>query len=132
MSTSLSRRRLGFGALGATLIGSGAAAGNTPRERRRQLPWTFPPMPVQGGFSDPKLNPMGAFHVFGGPGTEPSSISNFKGSVGITFVSGNVTRTNIKTGEQQSLPFNDADMRFMTGTFKGVDAQEHPGTFGFI
>jgi hypothetical protein len=132
MSTNLSRRKLGFGALGATLIGSGAAAQDTPKERRRQLPWTFAPMPVQGGFSDPALSPMGAFHVFGGPGTEPSSISNFKGSVGITFVSGTVTRTNIKTGEQQPLPFTDSDMRFMTGTFKGVDGQEHPGTFGFI
>ena len=132
MSTNLSRRRFGFGTLGATLVGSGAAAQDTRRERRRQLPWTFAPMPVQGGFTDPELSPMGAFHVFGGPGTEPSSIGNFKGSVGITFVSGNVTRTNIKTGEQQSLPFTEADMRFMTGTFKGVDGQEHPGTFVFV
>jgi hypothetical protein len=132
MSTNFSRRRLGVGALGATLIGSEAAAHDTPRERRRQLPWTFAPMPVQGGFTDPQLSPMGAFHVFGGPGTEPSTISNFKGSVGITFVSGTVTRTNVKTGAQQSLPFTDTDMRFMTGTFKGVDGQQHPGTFAFI
>jgi len=75
---------------------------------------------------------MGAFHVFGGPGTEPSTISNFRGSSGIAFINGNVTRTNIKTGAQQSLPFTDTDMRFMTGTFKGVDGQEHQGTFGFV
>jgi len=130
MSTIVSRRRLGLGALGATLIGSGAAAQDTRRERRRQLPWTFAPVPVAGGV--PALSPMGAFHVFGGPGTEPSSISNFNGSVGITFIDGNVTRTNIKTGEQQSLPFTETDMRFMTGTFKGVDGQEHPGTFAFV
>src|SRR5262245_39927833 len=117
MSTILSRRRLGFGALGATLIGSGAAAQNnqnnqdTPRERRRQLPWTFAPVPVQGG--TPGLSNMGAFHVFGGPGEEPSSIGNFKGSSGIAFIGGTVTRTNINTGQQQLLPFIDADMRFM-------------------
>ena len=130
MSTLISRRKLGFGAFGATLVGTGAAAQDTARVRRHALPWTFAPVPVSGGVPD--LSPMGAFHVFGGPGMEPSTISNFKGSVGITFVSGTVTRTNIKTGEQQSLPFTDSDMRFMTGTFKGVDAQEHPGTFGLI
>ena len=40
--------------------------------------------------------------------------------------------TNIKTGEQQSFPFTDTDMRFMTGTFISVDGQEHQGTFGFV
>lgn len=130
ISTAISRRRLGFGALGATLIGSGAAAQDNPRERRRQLPWTFAPMPVQGG--TPGLSTMAAFHVFGGPGQEPSTIGNFKGSSGIASIGGNVTRTNIKTGEQQSFPFTDADMRFMTGTFISVDGKEHQGTFGFV
>jgi hypothetical protein len=130
MSTIVSRRRLGLGALGATLIGSGAAAQDTARERKRQLPWTFAPMPVPGGVPD--LSPMGAFHVFGGPGTEPSTISNFKGSSGITFIDGTVTRTNLKTGEQESFPFTDTDMRFMTGTFTSVDGKEYPGTFGFV
>jgi hypothetical protein len=130
MSTNLSRRKLGFGALGATLIGSGVAAQDTPRERRRQLPWTFAPMPVQGG--TPGLSTMAAFHVFGGPGQEPATIGNFKGSSGVAVLSGNVTRTNIKTGEQQSFPFANADMRFMTGTFISVDGQEHRGTFGLV
>ena len=66
MRTIVSRRRLGFGALGATLIGSGAAAQDSPKERKRQLPWTFAPIPVVGGASG--LSPIGAFHVFGGPG----------------------------------------------------------------
>jgi hypothetical protein len=131
MSTNLSRRRLGFGAVGASLIGSGAAAQDSPRERKRQLPWTFAPIPVVGG--TPGLSPIGAFHVFGGPGQEPSTISNFKGSSGIATLSGNVTRTNIKTGDQQSFPFDqNTDMRFMTGTFVGADGQEHQGTFAFV
>jgi hypothetical protein len=77
MRTILSRRRLGFGALGATLVGSRTAVADD-RPNRRQLPWTFAPIPVVGGTSG--LSPIGAFHVFGGPGQEPSTISNFKGS----------------------------------------------------
>jgi hypothetical protein len=87
-------------------------------------------MPVQGG--TPGLSTMAAFHVFGGPGEEPATISNFKGASGIAVVTGNVTRTNTRTGEQQAFPFHDADMRFMTGTFVSVDGQEHQGTFGLV
>jgi hypothetical protein len=62
-----------------------------------------------------------------------STINNFKGSSGIATLSGNVTRTNIKTGDQLSFPFDQAtNLRFMTGTFVGADGQEHPGTFAFI
>jgi hypothetical protein len=75
---------------------------------------------------------MGAYHIFGGPGEEPSSIGNFKGSVGIAFIDGTVTRTNVNTGEEVSLPFTDTDMRFMTGVLRGTDGQEHPGTFGLV
>ena len=60
-------------------------------------------------------------------------IGNFKGSSGIAFIGGTVTRTNINTGQQQLLPFIDADMRFMTGAFISADGQEHPqATFGFV
>jgi hypothetical protein len=127
MSTNLSRRKLGFGALGATLIGTGAAAQDTPRERRRQLPWTFAPVPVVTS---------APYHVFlptaATPDLEPCSISNFKGFSGIAIVDGNVTRTNVKSGEQQLFPFLDTDMRFMTGMFVGTDGQEHPGTFALL
>jgi len=129
MRTIVSRRRLGFGALGATLVGSGTAVADD-RPNRRQLPWSFAPVPIQGGTSG--LSPSGAYHVFGGPGQENSTISNFKGSIGSALISGKVTRTKVKTGEQEYFPFNNADMRFMTGTFKGTDEQEHPGTFAFL
>jgi len=130
MSTILSRRGLGLGAFGATLVGSATPASADGKQRAsRQLPWTFAPVPVQAP-------PMSAIHVFGGtgvgPDTEPSTIGNFKGSVGIAIINGTVTRTNIKTGEQESLPFTDTDMRFMTGTFMGADAIEYPGTFAFV
>ncbi len=125
MRTIVSRRRFGFGALGATLVGSGTAAADD-RPNRRQLPWTFAPVPVTAAPG------LAGLHVFGGPGAETSTISNFKGSIGSALINGNVTRTNIKTGQQHYFPFINANMRFMTGTFKGTDGQEHPGTFAFV
>jgi prepilin-type processing-associated H-X9-DG protein len=131
MRTILSRRKfgLGLGTLGAALAGSATQVAADEKGRRgRQLNWTFAPVPLEGG--TPGLG--GAYHIFGGPGEEPSSISNFNGSAGIAFLDGNVTRTNIKTGEQEYLPFTDTDMRFMTGTFRGTDGKEYPGTFAFV
>ena len=127
MSTNLPRRKLGFGALGATLLGSAAAAqdDDNPRERKRQLLWTFAPVPVTAA-------PGNFLHVFGGPGEDNSTISNFKVSIGSALLNGNVTRTKTKTGQQDYFPFINANMRFMTGMFKGTDGQEHPGTFAFV
>jgi hypothetical protein len=87
-------------------------------------------VPVQGG--TPGFGPSGAYHVFGGPGQDNSTISNFKGSIGSALISGNVTRTNVKTGAEEYFPFNSANVRFMTGTFKGTDEGEHTGTFAFV
>jgi hypothetical protein len=127
MRTILSRRNLGLGALGATLVGSGIAVADD-RPRNRELPWTFAPVPIQGG--TPALG--GAYHVFGGPGEEPATTGNFKGSVGIAFINGNVTRTDTTTGEQETLPFNGTDMRFMTGTFRGTDGKDQKATFALV
>jgi hypothetical protein len=129
MRTTVSRRKLGLGALGATLVGSGTAMADD-RPRKQELPWTFAPVPVQGG--TPGLGVGNAYHVFGGPGQEPATTGNFKGSVGMAFLNGNVTRTNVKTGEQEYLPFNGTDMRFMTGTFRGTDGKDHQGTFALV
>ena len=74
MRTIVSRRRLGFGALGATLVGSGTAVADD-RPNRRQLPWTFAPVPNQGGTS----GLGGDYHVFGGPGQENSTIKQLQG-----------------------------------------------------
>jgi hypothetical protein len=129
LRTIFSRRSFGLGAFGATLVGSEAAADDDRRERR-QLPWTFAPVPIAGGTAG--FGPSGAYHVFGGPGQENSTISNFKGSIGSALISGNVTRTNIQTGVEEYFPFNNANMRFMKGTFKGTDEDEHDGTFAFV
>ena len=63
---------------------------------------------------------------------EPATITNFNGFVGLAYISGMVTRTNVKTGEKMRLPFVDSDMRFMKGEFRGTDGRMHHGAFAFI
>lgn len=63
---------------------------------------------------------------------EPATITNFNGTVAIAYLSGNVTRTNLLTGQVDVLPFLDADMRFMQGVYRGVDGKPRQGSFGFV
>jgi len=63
---------------------------------------------------------------------EPATITNFNGSVGLAYISGMVTRRSRSTGETVELPFLAADMRFMTGVYRGDDGRVRRGTFGFI
>jgi hypothetical protein len=126
--SALSRRKLGLGAIGTTLIASAPATADERRVRARPLQWSFAPVPI------PTASP---YHVSGpnaaNPNAEPSVITNFNGQIGFATLSGMVTRTNIKTGEQQTLPFTkNTNLRFMTGTFVGTDGQSHAGTFALI
>jgi len=52
-------------------------------------------------------------------------------NLGVAYLSGNVTRTNRRTGEVLVKPFVDADMRFMQGVYRGADGKPRQGTFGF-
>jgi hypothetical protein len=93
-------------------------------------------VPIPGG--TPTLG--GFYHLFGpSPAAggdpidaEPATITNFDGFVGLAYISGNVTRTNTESGEQELLPFVDADMRFMQGLFRGTDGLIHKGAFAFV
>lgn len=81
------------------------------------------PNPIPGGLS------VGGtlFHVFlPGPGAEPSSITDFNGTVGVAHVQG--------TGKDSANnPFlYDTDLRFMDGVYRGKDGRTHRGTFGFV
>ena len=94
---------------------------------------SFAPVPIPGG--SPALG--GAYHVFGPAAfdpidAEPVTITNLDASVGLAYVSGMVTQTNIKTGAVVRLPFVDSDMRFMQGVFRGTDGKVHPGAFAFV
>jgi hypothetical protein len=72
-----------------------------------------------------------AFHfVFFGPGVDPSSITDFKGVVGVADVRGSGTARN-PDGSVETLLF-DTDMRFMKGTYVGLDGAVHEATFGFV
>lgn len=68
------------------------------------------------------IAPGAPFHVLDPGSEEPSTIYDFNGFVGATEIQGTGT---------DGLLF-DADMRFMKGTYVGVDGKVHHGTFGFV
>lgn len=98
------------------------------------------PRPIPGGnqflFPDPRL-----FHVLlpgfpsfpnNNPATnDPSLITNFNGHVGLAYVDGTGTHTNLTTGAVSHLPF-EVDLRFMKGTYVGLDGRHHHGAFALI
>jgi hypothetical protein len=89
------------------------------------------PIPVPGS---PNLAP---FHVWApifvdSIDAEPATITDFNGVAAIAYLSGNVTRTNLRNGAVDVLPFIDADMRFMQGVYRGADGKPRQGTFGFV
>jgi hypothetical protein len=116
--------------------GAGALAAGAVLGRQLLRPTTAyaagsDPIPVPGS---PILAP---FHIWApifvdSIDAEPATITNFNGVVGIAYLSGNVTRTNRRTGEVLVKPFVDADMRFMQGVYRGVDGKPRQGTFGFV
>jgi hypothetical protein len=61
---------------------------------------------------------------------DPSSITDFKGFVGVADVRGHGTARN-PDGSVETLLF-DTDMRFMQGTYVGQDGAVHEATFGFV
>ena len=133
-SRNVSRREFVRGAGGA--IAAGAALGSSVLHPRVVHAAQDDPLPIPGG--TPGLG--GAFHVYAPTpdgsldpiDAQPSLITNFNGVVALAYISGMVTRTKISTGEQDQLPFNGADMRFMQGVYRGVDGKPRQGTFALI
>lgn len=66
--------------------------------------------------------PGAPFHVLSPGSEEPSTITDFNGFIAATEIQGTGTG---------GLLF-DADMRFMQGTYVGVDGKVHHDTFGFV
>jgi len=124
---AMSRRRFmgtTAGAAGAVLTSSlwwpAAAAASEHVERA--------PRPIPGGIDVGGTT----FHVFlPGSGNEPSTITDFKGLVGLANIGGTGTGRDLTTGKATTLVF-DADMRFMKGTFVDNDGHRRHGTFGFV
>jgi hypothetical protein len=132
---NLSRREFVRGAGGA--IAAGAALGSgLLRSQLVSAAAPDEPVPIPAG--TPALG--GAFHLYGPTpdgsfdpiDAEPSLITNFNGVVGLAYISGMVTRTNISTGARVELPYKNNDMRFMQGVYRGVDGKPRQGTFALI
>ena len=123
----LSRRQFITAAAGATgvVLGSGLWIPGLASAD------SIAPRPIPGG-----IQPFGpgteVFHLFlPGHGAEPSTITDFHGSIGAAEIQGTGTATHTDTGTTSSLVF-DVDMRFMQGVYIGVDNETHNGTFALI
>jgi hypothetical protein len=102
----------------------------------RSLPSTVGPLPIPGGILDPTpfAGPDVHLHLPGPvdsstpntKGGDPSSIYDFNGFVGAAHIQG----TGID-GSGNTLNW-DADVRFMSGVYQGVDGNIHQGTFAFV
>jgi hypothetical protein len=132
---AMSRRQFVHTATGAAVIGAAFGAGLW-RPGLVEAVGSHEPIPIPGG--TPQLG--GAFHLFGPTpdgsfdpiDAEPSTITDFNGFLGLTYISGTVTQTNIATGEVRTLPFVESDMRFMKGVFRGTDGRTHKGAFALV
>jgi hypothetical protein len=89
-------------------------------EAGSQAPVPIPPNP---GFFN--------LRVSGGPGTELSSIWDFRGVTAMATVQGTGTGRNTKTGKRTRYSF-DSDNRFMQGEYLSADGERHRGTFAFV
>ena len=122
----LSRRAFIGGAAAATgvTVGSGLlwpAAGSAVARRNRT------PKPTTATFKAGGKT----FHATSfGPGMDPSSITDFKGFVGVADVRGKGIAKH-PNGRVETLLF-DTDMRFMKGVYVAQDGKTYHGTFGFV
>jgi hypothetical protein len=98
------------------------------------------PRPIPGGqqflFPDPTvfhiLLPGYPFFPDNNPATnDPSVITDFNGHVGLAYVQGMGTHTNLLTNAVRHLPF-EVDLRFMKGEYIGADGRNHHGAFALI
>jgi hypothetical protein len=120
---ALSRR--GFIAAGAGVAGAVAL-----------LPLLGPPSAFAGGGAEPSPIPGGSVPPPAGAhvwlpqrGLEPSTIFNFDGTVALADIYGSGEAN--QSGHSFPVNFN-ADMRFMTGRYVGLDGMTREGSFGFF
>ena len=126
----VSRRRLLRGAAGTIVL---APALSLWRPAAVRAGGAATASPIPGGSPG---GPGIVFHAYG-PGlsdlnADPSTVTDFRGTVGLAYLNGLVTRTNLRTGEVRQLPFVESDMRFMAGQVRGTDGTIRQGAFAFI
>ena len=131
-----SRRRFLQASLGTAAGGLALGAGLLQGRR----------VQAANGYSDPRPIPAGSpafgghFRVFGPTpdgsfdpiDADPTTITDFNGFVGLAYISGWCTRTNTTSRYTQRMPFVDSDMRFMSGSYRGIDGRVRQGAFALI
>ena len=131
---ALSRRQFVRTAAGASVLAMGASlawpmSGFTESE---DLEKQVNPNPILGGTNVVPLlglppGPPLIFHFFFPVfGNEVSTITDFNGSIAAAEIQGSGFT------DKQTTLFYDADMRFMSGQYVGVDGRAHEGSFGFV
>jgi hypothetical protein len=131
----MERRQFLQASAGATALVLGAGLG-TPLPAFAAPSSSVAPNPIPGGIM---LGPFVGYpndttisHVYPPAfGQEVSTVTDFNGFVAAAEVDGTGTATDTSTGATSTLYF-DTDMRFMQGTYIGVDGKTHQNTFGFI
>ncbi len=141
----VSRRNLIRGAAGTAagagvLLSSGlrfpAQAQEAAHETCRDLPRPIPHivMPTGQHFffpGPPDGSAPPTFPHFPNAGFDPSTITDFKGMIGVADLNFGGTGTDLNTGDITPYTFH-TDWRFMSGVFIGVDGLQHNGTLSFI
>jgi hypothetical protein len=142
----VSRRNLIRGAagtaLGAGLLRANPAYAGHDDDDHRGIPKPIPhntslpfgPGPFHFYFAGPvegtafaTTDPFGAHSE----GRNPSTITDFCGSIGQCDI--NVSATGVNTVTKATTPYAfHADLRFMSGRFIGTDGDKHQGTLAFI
>jgi hypothetical protein len=120
--------------LGRTAGAAGllAASGLVPRARANGC---GEPKPIPGGINVPPF-----IHILlpGYPGfgmdpatNDPSVITDFNGHIGLAYVRGMGTHTDLQTGAESRLPF-EVDLRFMKGEYVDAGGRHMHGAFALI
>ena len=123
----LSRRKFLGSAVGAAGLVLGWKAGLAQAAGSKE------PVPVPGSLNlGGKHFNVSAPFAFGPANQDPSTITDFDGFVGLAYISGMVTETNVKTGHSRRLPFLTSDMRFMQGFYRDGKGRVRAGTFALI
>jgi hypothetical protein len=130
---ALSRRRFLQAAAGTIgVLGAGLAW--PARARADEI---VAPNPIPGG--DPSFNAFSPpstelLHVYAPDpfsGFDPITITDFDGVVGAAIVDGTGRGRGNRTHGNRDLLF-EVDLRFMQGTYRGIDGRAHFGTFALV
>jgi hypothetical protein len=115
--------------IGGAAAAAGATLGSGLLSPAAALAWQSQPAP-KPTTAVTTVNGVNFHFTSFGPGTDPSSITDFKGLVGVADVRGTGIASK-PDGRVEKLLF-DTDLRFMKGIYVGQDGAVHRGTFGFV